>query len=114
MLAAVAAPVAAVSLLFVLVAGTAGATPPPARLRTRGTASTIGNVTLDAEQMGNAQVIVTVTASRSLPAYASVVTVAASYTEAKLRNDQIPHDYNSIGTLPFRAGCPAVCRRAVR
>lgn len=108
MLVAVAAPVAAVSLLFVLVAGGAGATPPPPPpapgCGPGGTATTVGDVTLDAEQMGNAQVIVTVTASRGLPPQAAVIAIAASYTEAKLRNDLVQRDHDSIGLFQIRAG----------
>jgi len=103
--AAVAAPVAAVSLLFLLAAGGAGAAQPlPLGCGAGGTATTVADVTLDAEQMGNAQVIVTVTASRSLPPYAAVIAVAASYTEAKLRNDLVQHDHDSIGLFQIRVG----------
>lgn len=87
-------------LLIVLVGGGAGATPLPAGCG----AATFGDITLTPEQLGNAQTIVTVTAQRHLPAYAAVVAVAASYTEARLINDLVPHDHDSIGLFQIRVG----------
>lgn len=51
-----------------------------------GTGQQIAGTTLDAEQMGNAAVIVGVAARRGLPSYAAVVAVATAVQESSLRN----------------------------
>ena len=56
------------------------------RVRRRRDGQTIGSVSLDAEQMGNAQTIVAVAAGRHLPVLAAVVAVATAYTESRLHN----------------------------
>ncbi len=102
---AVAAPLVVLALLLVvLVGGGAGAQPLPAGCGSGGTAAGFGDVTLTAEQMGNAEVITRTTASRHLPAYAAVVAVAASWTEAKLVNDLVQHDHDSEGLFQIRVG----------
>jgi cell wall-associated NlpC family hydrolase len=67
-----------------------------------GTGQSIAGVSLDAEQMGNARTIVTVTANRHLPVYAAVVAVATSYTESSLRNRIAHTDHDSEGILQQR------------
>jgi cell wall-associated NlpC family hydrolase len=67
-----------------------------------GTGKTIGTVKLDAEQMGNAHTIVTVTADRHLPVYAAVVSVTTSYTEASLHNSAVQSDHDSEGLFQQR------------
>src|SRR5664279_1286359 len=60
-----------------------------------GTAHTIGTIHLDAEQMGNAHTIITVTANRHLPAYAAIVAVDTAYTESSLHNSTTQTDHDS-------------------
>ena len=67
-----------------------------------GTAATVAAIGLDAEQMANAQTVVTLTASRRLPAYAAVVAVATAYQESKLRNTVLPQDHDSEGLFQLR------------
>jgi cell wall-associated NlpC family hydrolase len=67
-----------------------------------GTGQTIDNVKLDAEQMGNAHTIATVTAERHLPVYAAVVAVTTSYTEASLHNSAVRSDHDSEGLFQQR------------
>jgi len=103
--AAVVAPLVVLALLLVvLVEGGAGAQPLPAGCGSGGTAASFGDVTLTAEQMGNAEIITRTTASRRLPAYAAIVAVAASWTEAKLINDLVQHDADSEGLFQIRVG----------
>ena len=67
--------------------------------RRRAPAQTIASVKLDAEQMGNAQTIVSVAAGRHLPAFAAVVAVATAYTEvdpAQLQPPQTDHDSEGL------------------
>jgi cell wall-associated NlpC family hydrolase len=67
-----------------------------------GTGQTFGTVQLDAEQMGNAHTIVTVTADRHLPVHAALVSVATSYTEASLHNSAVQSDHDSEGLFQQR------------
>lgn len=89
-------------LLVVLLGAAAGAQSAPSGCGGGGTAATIGATTLDAEQMSNAQTIVTITASRRLPAYAAVVAVATAYQESKLRNVLVQLDHDSEGLFQLR------------
>ena len=91
-------------LLVVLVGGGAGAQPPPAGCGPGGTADTVSNVRLDAEQMGNAQLIVRVTASRLLPPEAAIIAVATAYQESNLRNTDVQVDHDSEGLFQLRVG----------
>jgi cell wall-associated NlpC family hydrolase len=91
-----------VGLLLVLLGGGAGAQPLPAGCGAAGSATTIGAVTLDAEQLGNAQTIVTLTAGRHLPPYAAVIAVATAYQESKLHNLLTQVDHDSIGLFQLR------------
>jgi cell wall-associated NlpC family hydrolase len=67
-----------------------------------GTATTIAEVRLDAEQMANADTVVTVTADRSFPNYAAVVAVATAYTESRLHNSTVQADHDSEGLFQQR------------
>jgi cell wall-associated NlpC family hydrolase len=91
-------------LLVVLIGAGAAAQPAPLGCGTAGTATTIANQRLDAEQMSNAQTIVTVTAGRRLPAYAAIVAVATAYQESKLRNVLVELDHDSEGLFQLRVG----------
>jgi cell wall-associated NlpC family hydrolase len=85
------------SVLMVMAGGGANASPSSSVCGGGGTAQTIGNVKLDAEQMGNAQTIVSVAAGRHLPSFAAVVAVATSYTEVSLHNQLTETDHDSEG-----------------
>jgi len=91
-------------LLVVLIGAGADAQPAPVGCGTAGTATTIANQRLDAEQMSNAQTIVTVTAGRRLPAYAATIAVATAYQESKLRNILVELDHDSEGLFQLRVG----------
>jgi cell wall-associated NlpC family hydrolase len=91
-------------LLVVLIGAGANAQPAPLGCGTAGTATTIVNQRLDAEQLSNAQTIVTVTASRRLPAYAAIIAAATAYQESKLRNVLVELDHDSEGLFQLRVG----------
>ncbi|HEX8093488.1 C40 family peptidase [Jatrophihabitans sp.] len=93
---------ATVSVLMVIAAGGANASSTSSICGGGGTAQTIGNVQLDAEQLGNARTIVSVAAGRHLPSFAAVVAVATSYTEIKLRNQLTQTDHDSEGLFQQR------------
>lgn len=99
----VAAPlVTVVVLLVVMLGGGAGAQPLPAGCGGAGSATTIGTVTLDADQLSNAQTILTLTATRHLPPYAAVIAVATAYQESRLHNLLTQVDHDSIGLFQLR------------
>jgi cell wall-associated NlpC family hydrolase len=96
-------------LLPVLLLGAGAATAADERACAGGgTAQTVIGVHLDAEQMGNAQTIVTVTAAtkapddRPLPAYAATIALATAYQESKLHNSPIHLDHDSEGLFQQR------------
>ena len=91
-------------LLVVLVGAGADAQPAPVGCGAAGTATTIAKQRLDAEQMSNAQTIVTVTAGRRLPAHAAIIAVATAYQESKLRNILVELDHDSEGLFQLRVG----------
>lgn len=98
-----AAPLLAMSSVLLVLAGAgANAAPASADCGGAGTGQTIANVKLDAEQMGNAQSIVTVTAGRHLPVFAAVVAVDTAYTEASLHNSTTQTDHDSEGLFQQR------------
>ncbi len=107
-LAALPAGIVAVLLmlaLLVITVGGAAAFPPPG-CGSAGTATSFGDLTLDAEQMGNAGTIIKMTAGYAggaLPGYAAVVALAAADTESGLRN--LPGgDRDSAGLFQIRTG----------
>jgi len=89
-------------VLLTLAAAGAPASNPPAGCAGGGTAQHIGAAELDAEQIGNAQSIVAVTAGRRLPVYAAVVAVTTAYTESALRNSAKHFDHDSEGLFQQR------------
>ena len=96
-------PVIAMSaVLMVMAGGGANASPNSRACGGGGTAQTIGTVKLDAEQMGNAQTVVSVAAGRHLPAFAAVVAEATAYTESTLHNSSTQLDHDSEGLFQQR------------
>ena len=91
-----------VLLLLVLLGGGGGAQALPAGCGGAGAATTIGTATLDAEQLSNAQTIVSLAAGRRLPPNAAVIAVATAYQESKLRNLLTQVDHDSIGLFQLR------------
>lgn len=94
--------VAMFSVLLVITAGGANASPASGICGGGGTAQTIGDVKLDAEQLGNARTIVSVAAGRHLPSFAAVIAIATSYTEVNLRNQITATDHDSEGLFQQR------------
>jgi hypothetical protein len=95
--------VAMVIFPFLVLGAGVGATPPPsADCGGAGTGATVAGVALDAEQMGNAQTIVSVVAGRELPVYAAVVAVDTAYTESTLHNSTTQTDHDSEGLFQQR------------
>ncbi|PZS22885.1 MAG: peptidase [Pseudonocardiales bacterium] len=90
------------AVMMVMAGGGANASPTSSVCGGGGTAQTVANVKLDAEQMGDAQTIVSVAAGRHLPSFAAVVAVATSYTEVKLRNQLTQTDHDSEGLFQQR------------
>jgi cell wall-associated NlpC family hydrolase len=89
-------------LVLVLVGGGGGAQALPGGCGGAGTATTIGTATLDAEQLTNAQTIVSLAAGRRLPPYAAVIAIATAYQESKLHNLLTQVDHDSIGLFQLR------------
>ena len=90
------------TVLMVIGGAGANANPSSTDCGGAGTGQTIGDVKLDAEQMGNAQTIVSTTAGRNLPVFAAVVAVDTSYTEATLHNSTTHTDHDSEGLFQQR------------
>jgi len=67
-----------------------------------GTAQTVTDQHLDAEQMANAATIVAVVQQRGLPARAAVIAVATAYQESKLHNITQAVDHDSLGLFQQR------------
>lgn len=99
-----AAPAFALVGMLIVITGASGAPPPPVGCGPAGASVTVGETTLDAEQVANASTIVGATAGRGLPAYAAVVAVATAFTESGLRNDLVQHDHDSEGLFQIRVG----------
>jgi cell wall-associated NlpC family hydrolase len=88
---------------FLILGAGAGAVPPPSeQCGGAGTGATVAGVALDAEQVGNAQTIVSVTADRKLPVFAAVVAVDTAYTESALHNTTRQTDHDSEGLFQQR------------
>lgn len=95
--------VLATSALGVTVAAVSAAPPLPAGCGPAGTAQHLAGVTLDAEQLANAQLIVATTSRTRMPAAAAVIAVMAAQTESGLRN--LPGgDRDSAGLFQIRTG----------
>src|SRR3954449_2075711 len=95
-------PLAVCAVLFLLGGAATNDTTVDPTCGAGGTGQTLGTVALDAEQMGHARTIVTVTASRQLPARAAVIAAATAYTESKLRNSAVQTDNDSEGLFQQR------------
>ena len=101
----IAAGVGAMLMPFLVLGAAGGAATPqpgPVLCGGGGTAQTIAGTRLDAEQLGNAHTIVTVTANRHLPVYAAVVAVTTAYTESSLHNTTTHTDHDSEGLYQQR------------
>jgi cell wall-associated NlpC family hydrolase len=98
-----AAPLIAMSAVLMVLGGAgANASPSSDDCGGAGTGQSIANVKLDAEQMGNAQTIVSTTAGRHLPVFAAVVAVDTAYTEDTLHNSTAQRDHDSEGLFQQR------------
>jgi peptidoglycan DL-endopeptidase CwlO len=67
-----------------------------------GTGQDIGALSLDAEQMSNAQIVVSVTAARGLPAYAATIALATVAAESMFHNYLVFADADSLGLFQQR------------
>jgi len=67
-----------------------------------GTAQTLADQPLDAEQLANAGVIVQVVQQRGLSQRAAVIALATAYQESKLRNIMVAVDHDSLGLFQQR------------
>ena len=72
---------------------------------TGGTGATVAGVDLDAVQMGHAQTIVTVAASRGLDPYAATVALATAYQESRIR--MLANDGSSLELTAEQAAVTA-------
>src|SRR5674476_1522306 len=91
-----------VLLLPLMIAGAAIGSPPLTLCGPGGTAQSVGGVQLDAEQMGNAQTVVSVTAQRGLPSYAATVALATVAAESMFHNYLVFKDADSLGLFQQR------------
>ena len=98
------AAVVALLLAPLMLAGAVAGPPPLPACGPGGTAQLVGSVQLDAEQMGNAQTVVAVTAGRRLPAYAATVALATVAAESMFHNYPVSRDADSLGLFQQRAG----------
>jgi cell wall-associated NlpC family hydrolase len=89
-------------LLALMIAGAAPGSPPRPLCGAGGTGQHVGGVQLDAEQMGNAQTVVSVTARRGLPAYAATVALATVAAESMFHNYLVFKDADSLGLFQQR------------
>ena len=67
-----------------------------------GTAQTVAEQNLDAEQLANAATIVQVVQTRGLPPYAATISLAAAYQESKWHNITQAVDHDSLGLFQQR------------
>ena len=98
-------PVIAMMAAVVLVltgGGASGEAPPSDLCGGAGTAQTVGQVELDADQLGHAQTIVSVVAGRQLPVRAAVIAITTAYTESRLINSAVQTDHDSEGLFQQR------------
>jgi cell wall-associated NlpC family hydrolase len=96
------AAVIAALLLPLMLAGAAAGPPPQALCGPGGTEQRVGGVHLDAEQMGNAQTVVSTVAARGLPAYAATVALATVAAESMFHNYLVFKDADSLGLFQQR------------
>ena len=87
------------ALLIAAVPAIAAGAPPvdASRCGPGGTAQTVADQSLDAEQLANAANIVQVVEGRGLPAYATTIALATAYQESKLHNVTQTVDHDSLG-----------------
>jgi cell wall-associated NlpC family hydrolase len=98
-------PAAAAILLLLLpltIAGAGPGSPASSVCGPGGTGQVVGGVALDAEQMGNAQVVVSAVAQRRLPAYAATLALATVAAESMFHNDLVFRDADSLGLFQQR------------
>ncbi len=79
-----------------------GATTDPSVCGPGGTAQTVLDQQLNAEQMANAATIVQVVEARGLPQRAAVIALATAYQESKLHNITQAVDHDSLGLFQQR------------
>ncbi|MEP7194226.1 MAG: NlpC/P60 family protein [Actinomycetota bacterium] len=91
-----------VLLLPLMIAGAATGSPPPALCGPGGTAQSVGDVQLDAEQMGNAQSVVSAVAQRGFPSYAATIALATVAQESMFHNYLVFKDADSLGLFQQR------------
>jgi len=91
-----------VLLLPLMIAGAAIGSPPLTLCGPGGTAQSVGDVHLDAEQMGNAQTVVSAVARRGLPAYAATLALATVAAESMFHNYLVFKDADSLGLFQQR------------
>jgi cell wall-associated NlpC family hydrolase len=91
-----------VAILFGILGGGAVSAPPAYGCAGGGAGQIVAGVRLDAEQMGNAATITSVTASLWLPAYASTIALATAYQESRLINSTGQTDHDSEGLFQQR------------
>jgi peptidoglycan DL-endopeptidase CwlO len=90
-------------LLFpLMIVGAGAGSPASARCGPGGTGQVVGGVALDAEQMGNAQTVVSAVAQRRLPAYAATIALATVAAESMFHNDLAFQDADSLGLFQQR------------
>jgi cell wall-associated NlpC family hydrolase len=91
-----------VLLLPLMIAGAAIGSPPLTLCGPGGTPQSVGDVQLDAEQMGNAQTVVSAVAQRGLPSYAATVALATVAQESMFHNYLVFKDADSLGLFQQR------------
>ncbi|MFL6113372.1 MAG: hypothetical protein ACJ786_18735, partial [Catenulispora sp.] len=87
---------ASVLLIAATAAGASGLCGPA------GTSREVDGTSLDAEQLANAQTIISVVKQMGLPPRAAVIAVATAMQESSLRNDLRQLDHDSIGLFQQR------------
>src|SRR5664280_3778659 len=92
----------ALLLLPLMIAGAGAGSPASALCGPGGTGQVVGGVGLDAEQMGNAQTVVSAVGRRRLPAYAATIALATVAAESMFHNDLAFQDADSLGLFQQR------------
>lgn len=91
-----------VVVLGIAGAMTGAASTVPGQCGAGGPGAHIGAVDLAAEQLANAQTIVSTTQQAGLPTYAAVIAVATAMTESTLHNSSTQSDHDSEGLFQQR------------